>query len=111
MVFEALFSDNSPQSKAAVQYMASLDPNDADAADNLASANDAMEEANGWDHYERGVSIAEKLNIGSNYMSVFKSNAPSMPSSMWFIKNTPTSHSPSFVVMTRVPLCLEGTGA
>lgn len=69
LVYEAIFSDDSAQAKACKLYSQALQPDVIDdSGDLLTVASDAMESSNAWDYQEKGISIAEKLNIGSSYM-------------------------------------------
>ena len=69
-VFEALFFGSSPQAVATREYFTLLKPRDvANLDDNaFADATDKMETANAWEYQERGITIAEKLNIPSDYL-------------------------------------------
>jgi ATP-binding cassette subfamily F protein uup len=67
-VYEALFSGTSDQAKATRMYMKALDPSIEMDGDAFSAATDAIEGANAWDYQERGLSIADNLNIKDDKM-------------------------------------------
>lgn len=69
MVYEAIFSGNSPQASATREYFKLLDPS-ALSIDNdrLSDATDSMESSSAWEYQTDGMSIAEKLNIPNDYL-------------------------------------------
>ena len=70
MVYEALFNGNSPQAVATRLYCKLLDPKESDGFDDnhFAEVTDKMESANAWEYQDSGMSIADRLNIPSEYM-------------------------------------------
>lgn len=66
LVYEGLFEGKDPQAVAARLYLQATNPYDENAENVFAKALDLMEEASAWDYQSLGISIAEKLNIGSD---------------------------------------------
>jgi ATP-binding cassette subfamily F protein uup len=67
-VYEALFSGTSKEAIATRMYMKALNPNIEMDGDEFSAATDAVESANAWDYQERGLSIADNLNIKDDKM-------------------------------------------
>ena len=67
MVYEALFSGNSPEAIATRMYMKSMEPGVED-DELLGKALEKMEESKAWDYQTQGFTIAEKLNINNDFM-------------------------------------------
>ena len=68
MVYEALFAGQGEMAVAARLYFQSMDPAHSEDEALLARALDLMSTANAWDYQQEGLSIAEKLNIDSDFM-------------------------------------------
>jgi len=69
LVFEALFTGDSLQATATRDYFRLLDPSATSIDDDIFSKiSDKMEASNGWEYQERGISIAEKLNIPNEFL-------------------------------------------
>jgi len=68
VVYEALFDGSSPPSIANRRYYEVLRDESSIDDDAFSAASDSMASTNGWEYQERGLTIAEKLNIGGDYL-------------------------------------------
>lgn len=67
-VYEALFDGNLPNAIANKKYYELLNEENVMDDDAFSKITDLMESTNGWDYQERGLTIAENLNIANDYL-------------------------------------------